>query len=74
VTSDLPEAVPPEPKGNGATKAKRWYPIIRDYGSLVLGVALGVIGVYNKDAALTTLGFSVAGFGAFGRWRTAGDE
>lgn len=44
-----------------------WIPVIRDIIALLGGVILGVLGIYQKNLSLATLGFAVAGFGAWGR-------
>jgi hypothetical protein len=60
----------PQP-ANGAAALQKWYPIVRDYGALILGSAAGAWGIYSNNAAVATLGFGVAGFGAIGKVRSA---
>jgi hypothetical protein len=63
-SSDLgpPEAV---------STLRTWYPIVRDYAALILGAGAGAWGIYSNNAAVATLGFGVAGFGAIGKVRDA---
>ena len=47
--------------------AERWLPVIRDYLALVVGFALGIVGIIIPVAALASAGFGLAGIGIVGR-------